>query len=138
VRKSFAHVVCSLRGMAMEEERAPEKIEGEREVEWVSSERPRVSSFIAGGLGGKLGVIARPRPFRARELSRAFSRHCCPVEACHGVGPSREEEPRGGFLCRRVGRNMRPKRTRGREVLSARPVKRPKTDGPTRPFGPPR
>jgi hypothetical protein len=28
-RESFAHVVCRLRGMVMEEERAPEKVEGE-------------------------------------------------------------------------------------------------------------
>jgi hypothetical protein len=40
--------------MAMEEDRAPEKVEGERAAERVSSARPCAPSFIAGGLGRKL------------------------------------------------------------------------------------
>jgi hypothetical protein len=39
----------------MEDERTPEKVEGERTAEQVRYTRPRAPSFIAGGLGGKLG-----------------------------------------------------------------------------------
>jgi hypothetical protein len=40
--------------MAMEEERAPEKVEGERAAERVRSSRLHAPSFIASGLVGKL------------------------------------------------------------------------------------
>jgi hypothetical protein len=45
--------------MAMEE-RVPEKVEGERIAKRVRYARPRAPSFIAGGLGGKLGRERAP------------------------------------------------------------------------------
>jgi hypothetical protein len=83
-------------------------------------------SFIAGGLGGKLGrerangLFARVGNPGARGNFpvRSPACYCCPVEAFHGAAPTREDEPRGGFLGRRVGCSVRPKRTRGHVPLS--------------------
>jgi hypothetical protein len=81
VRESLDHVVCRERGMAMEVERAQEKVEGgEDGGAGVRSATP-APSFIAGGLGGKHGrerapmAFSRARePLCVREVSRAFSR----------------------------------------------------------------
>jgi hypothetical protein len=101
-------------------------------AEWVSSVRPIVSSFIDGGLGGKFGRVRAHGSFPARSTAL----HCCPIEACHGAGPSREDKLRGGFLDRRVGRSVRPKRTRSAVRASAWLPKRPQPDGPLHPTRP--
>lgn len=106
--------------------------------------RPAPSFYSRRPLRETWCASDRPWPFRrgnpgARRNFPAHSpaRYCCPVEACHDAAPHVEDEPRDGFLGRRIERSVRPKRTRGRETLSGCPPKQPKTNGLAHPFGSP-